>query len=153
MNMVNKILFSVGLVGVLSLGGVITLSSANPVSAQTTKQEVCEAIGSGKDCTGNKGGNLSGVISTIVNVLSIIVGILAVIMIIIAGAKYITSGGDTNKITSAKNALVYAIIGLVIVALSQFMVRFVLAKSSDMANPAPKPITQSTPKDLQKKPI
>jgi hypothetical protein len=49
-------------------------------------------------------------------------------MIIWGGLRYITSGGDSAKITSAKNTIIYALIGLVVVALAQFIVKFVLAK-------------------------
>jgi hypothetical protein len=52
-------------------------------------------------------------------------------MIIIGGLKYITSSGDSNNITSAKNTILYAIIGLVVVALAQFIVKFVLGKATN----------------------
>jgi hypothetical protein len=51
-------------------------------------------------------------------------------MVIYGGFKYITSGGDSGKVTSAKNTIVYAAIGLVVVALAQFIVKFVLGKAS-----------------------
>lgn len=68
------------------------------------------------------------IIRLIINIFSLIVGVIAVIMIIIGGLKYITSGGDSGNITGAKNTILYAIIGLVVVALSQIIVRFVLDK-------------------------
>lgn len=68
-------------------------------------------------------------LTEIINVFSVIVGIVAVIMIIVGGFRYITSGGSSDKVTSAKNTLLYAIIGLVIVALSQIVVKFVLNKT------------------------
>ena len=71
---------------------------------------------------------INNMITTVINLFSVIVGIIAVIMIIYAGLKYITSGGDSAKITSAKNTIVYAIIGLIVVALAQFIVKFVLNK-------------------------
>lgn len=75
---------------------------------------------------------LNQVITNIVNVFSLIVGIVAVVMMIIGGFRYITSGGDSGNVTGAKNTILYAIIGLVIVALAQFIVRFVLSKSTDL---------------------
>ena len=68
------------------------------------------------------------IVTLVVNIFSIVVGIVAVIMIVVGGFKYITSGGDSGNITSAKNTIVYAVIGLVIVALAQFIVKFVLNK-------------------------
>lgn len=71
--------------------------------------------------------DLNALATKIVNILSLIVGIVAVIMIIFGGFRYITSGGDSGNVSSAKNTLIYAIVGLVIVALAQFIVHFVLA--------------------------
>lgn len=64
-----------------------------------------------------------------INLFSIVIGLVGVIMIIIAGVKYITSSGDPNSINSAKNTLLYAIIGLVVAALAQVVVRFVLTRA------------------------
>lgn len=71
---------------------------------------------------------IQDIVTFIINIFSVIVGIVAVIMIIWGGFKYITSGGDSGNITSAKNTIIYAIIGLIIVALAQFLVKFVLDK-------------------------
>jgi cytochrome bd-type quinol oxidase subunit 2 len=71
---------------------------------------------------------INNLIHSIVNLLSAIVGIVAVIMIIVGGLRYITSGGNDTSVTSAKNTILYAIIGLIIVALAQLLVRFTLNK-------------------------
>lgn len=73
---------------------------------------------------------LNDLIATLINIFSIIIGIIAVIMILIGGLKFITSSGDSNKITSAKQTIIYAVIGLIIVALAQFFVRFILSKAT-----------------------
>ncbi len=90
------------------------------------------STGSGTGCTPSTAGTgtakIQTIVTTIVNIFSIVVGIIAVIMIVVGGFKYITSGGDSGNITSAKNTIVYAVIGLVIVALAQFIVKFVLDK-------------------------
>jgi hypothetical protein len=79
----------------------------------------------------NTGGSDTGIatfLSWAVNIFSAIVGIIAVVMIIVGGLKYITSGGDSSKVGSAKNTLLYAIIGLIIVVMAQVIVHFVLAE-------------------------
>jgi len=73
---------------------------------------------------------VEGIIETVINILSLIVGVVAVIMIIVGGLKYITSGGDSGNVSGAKNTILYAIIGLVVVALAQVIVRFVLEKAT-----------------------
>jgi len=71
---------------------------------------------------------VNSTITWVINLFSIIVGVAAVIMIIIGGLRYVISGGDSGNVSSAKNTILYAIIGLVIVALAQFVVKFVLTK-------------------------
>jgi hypothetical protein len=83
-------------------------------------------------CTNDPGAGtkVTQIIQLVINIFSLIVGVVSVIMIIIGGLKYITSGGDSGNITGAKNTILYAIIGLVVVALAQVVVKFVLAKAT-----------------------
>ena len=71
---------------------------------------------------------VNSIITLVINVFSFVVGLVSVIMIIVGGLMYVTSAGDSGKVTNAKNTILYAIIGLVVVALSQFIVKFVLSK-------------------------
>jgi hypothetical protein len=92
------------------------------------------AGGSSFTCSGTTGvgiNNLASIGHTVVNYFSILIGVVAVIMIIVGGFRYITSGGDSGKVGSAKNTLIYAIIGLVIVALAQIIVHFVLSTTNN----------------------
>ena len=92
--------------------------------ASTAKDQVLVGTDTaGSDCSGN---DVLDFIRAIVDIVSIVVGVAAVIMIIVSGFKYITSSGDANRIGSAKNTLVYALIGVAIAALAQFLVHFVL---------------------------
>jgi hypothetical protein len=110
----------------------LALSVASPlalqrVAAQTPTDEVCAGIAtaSGSGCNGSNT-SLNKVVAAGVNILSVAIGITAVVMIMVSGFKYITAGGDAGSIGSAKNTLIYAIVGLVIVALAQAIVHFVL---------------------------
>jgi len=62
----------------------------------------------------------------IVNVILFLVGAVAVIMLVIGGFKYVVSGGDSNAIESAKNTILYAIIGIVVAFLAFAAVNFVI---------------------------
>lgn len=75
-------------------------------------------------------GSVDRILTTVINIFSLVVGVVSVIMIIIGGLKYITSGGDSGNVSGAKNTILYAIIGLVIVALAQVIVHFVLTRVS-----------------------
>lgn len=74
-------------------------------------------------------GQLNTLIKTVINVISVIVGAIAVVMIIVGGFRYVTSGGKEDSVRGAKSTIMYALIGLVIVALAQVVVRFVLDKT------------------------
>ncbi len=73
--------------------------------------------------------NVNNLIKTVINIFSVIVGVVAVIMIVYGGFKYITSGGDSGKISAAQQTIIYAIVGLIIVSLAQIIVRFVLSRA------------------------
>lgn len=86
------------------------------------------------DCRSNSqvcdgGGNqIWDALKGIINLLITIAGIISVIMIIVGGIKYTTSGGDAKSITSGKDTLVYAVIGLVIAIMAFAIVNFVIGK-------------------------
>lgn len=122
----KKALIAIGVQLVVSL--VLIFAPISSVSAACSgtgaKGQVLSGVGeTGGDCNGS---GFTSVLSTVVSIISYIAGALAVIMIIVAGLKYITSGGDSNKIGSAKSTLVYAIVGLVIAALAELIVHFVI---------------------------
>lgn len=71
------------------------------------------------------GDDLPGIASKVVNVMLFIVGILAVIMIIFSGIRYITAHGDKGQIESAKNTLIYSIVGLVVAIIAYAIVSWV----------------------------
>lgn len=118
------------------------LAPAIAIAANDTAGAACKGVNfNANDLTGNdqggfeqcgsaeaSGDGVTKLIKLVVNIFSLIVGVVAVIMIIIGGLKYITSGGDSGNITGAKNTILYAVIGLVVVALAQFIVRFVLTR-------------------------
>lgn len=55
-------------------------------------------------------------------------GVVAVIIIIIAGIFYATSDGDASKVKRAKDAIVYALAGLVIVLMAFLMTQFIIGR-------------------------
>ena len=111
--------------------GVFALSPQGAAALSANQQAICDSIGSGTDCGNNTNGgsDVNSVVKLAINLFSGVVGVVAVIMIMVAGFKYITAAGDSAKVTSAKNTLVYALIGLVVVALAQAIVKFVLTKT------------------------
>jgi len=78
----------------------------------------------------NAENRIRDIIRNIITILGAIVGIVAVIMVIVGGFRYVTSGGDASRVASAKNTLLYALIGVIIAALAGVIVQFVLKKTT-----------------------
>lgn len=132
----------------LAVSTVVMVTGATRVFALTEAQKaVCEGAGitaSSNDCSGDTNTpQVDNVISTAVNILSSIVGIVGVVMVFIGGFKYITSRGDSNAVSSAKSTITYAIIGLIIAALAQVLVHFVLFQVTNDATHSTPPGTTS----------
>lgn len=98
--------------------------------ADSAKSQVCQGVSSnitGSDCNGATAqASLEKIMATVLDILSWVAGIAAVIMVVIAGLKYITSGGDSSSISTAKTSLIYAIVGVIVVAIAQTIVRFAI---------------------------
>ena len=77
---------------------------------------------------------VNGVFTRITNTVLYAVGIISVIMLIYGGLRYVISGGDSKKVTDAKNTIMYAIIGLIISILAYAIVNFVINAVGGEAN-------------------
>jgi hypothetical protein len=96
---------------------------------------IAEGSANTSNCAAEGGGSgLESILKKVIQIFSIIVGFVAVVMIIVGGIRYITSGGDSGNISGAKNTIIYAIIGLIIVALAQVLVHFVLNNINAASN-------------------
>jgi hypothetical protein len=131
-------------IAVLLLAPVFLPQKAYADCNGDSKCQICEGAGL-NGCTPGSGPTVNSIIATTVNVLTFVVGIAAVIMIIIAGLRYITANGDASSIQGAKNTLLYAIIGLVVVVFAQTLVRFAIDKSTGVKSPSPSSNSQQQP--------
>ena len=132
----NKLRLSlVALIAVFSLaGGIISLTQASAtVGIGDIKKDTCSKTG-GTVVEGPHGGFKScenvkrGVVQTVQNVINImlfIIGIIAVIVIVIAGIMYATSGGNAEQTKKAKDAILYAVIGIIVAVMAYAIVGFV----------------------------
>lgn len=75
---------------------------------------------------GNAGSTVTRELGTYINIFLGIIGIIAVAFLIIGGFRYITSAGDSEVAESAKNTILNAVIGLVIVILSYIIVTVIV---------------------------
>jgi len=100
--------------------------AAAPVHAVDVLQEGCSSGGGGTVCSAT-GDDLNTLSSNIVQILLYIIGIIAVIMIIIGAIKYVTANGDQSQLTSAKNTILYSIVGLILAIAAGSIIGFVLS--------------------------
>ena len=119
-----------GLVAMTLFAGVTTATmalSAPVASAASPKQEVQDGIDAiGGNESGRGAASFTNLLESIINILLFIIGAIAVIMIIIGGIKYTTSNGDQAQVTSAKNTIMYSVVGLVVAIMAYSIVNFVV---------------------------
>lgn len=111
---------------VFGLGGVAALS---PVMAEPAYADSTTAGGqyiSQVQPAGASSSDLMTTVKNIINVILGIVGIVAVVMMIVGGISFITSQGDSGKVTKARNTILYGVVGLVVALLAFAIVNFVL---------------------------
>lgn len=112
-------------VGVPALAGAACPTGSDGGNA---KKQILIGVGETDDkCDGS---DVTNFIGSIVEIVSVVTGVAAIIMLLIAGFKYITSGGDSGKISSAKNTLIYAMVGIAVAVLAQVIVNFVIGVSN-----------------------
>jgi len=110
--------------------GGMALLPAGSASAYT----VCDKVTGGQQSSAcSTGGDdpvagQNGVLNKVISILSIVGGIIAVIMISIGAIRFITSGGDPSAVSSAKNTIIYAAIGLVVIVLSRVIIGVIIGK-------------------------
>ncbi|MBR3322181.1 hypothetical protein IKG05_00870 [Candidatus Saccharibacteria bacterium] len=67
----------------------------------------------------------SSMAQSAINWIIAISGVVCVIFVVGGGIQYTTSAGDPNKLQKAKNMILYALIGLAIVALAEIITVFI----------------------------
>ena len=113
------------------IGAALTLLAGRAMAAEADLNNTANPAGAGAqaakgNCTPTELIGSNGVFTRITNTVLYAVGIISVIMLIYGGLRYVVSGGDSKKVTDAKNTIIYAIIGLIVAILSYAIVNFVI---------------------------
>ncbi len=77
---------------------------------------------------GNTKTDFNTIVQRVVYILLFVIGVASVIMIIVGGIRYTIANGDQAAIKSAKNTVLYAVVGLVIALLAFAIVNFVVSR-------------------------
>ena len=126
-----------------AIGSVGIVNATNPIPKKgpaNPQDAVCagtdKAITDGCSDTDVTMDNVWIWVGTVTTWLLMAVGAISVIFIIIGGVKYATSGGDADKVKSAKNTLLYAIVGLAVALLAGLIVQLVTGAAIDATTSA-----------------
>lgn len=68
----------------------------------------------------------NGLLTRITRLISIVSGIAGVILIVLGAFRYTMAGDDLGKVNQARDTILYALVGMIIAAISQGIVIFVL---------------------------
>jgi hypothetical protein len=79
-----------------------------------------------RQVSGNPLFGSSGIITKAAQILVLITGVISVFIMTIAGLRFVTSGGDPGKVESARSAILYSVIGVVVTISAQAIVSLVL---------------------------
>ena len=75
---------------------------------------------------GTSQANLIDAVRFILNGLLILAALAAMVFLILGGVRYIFSQGDEDQAAQAKNTILYAIIGLIVIGLAAAIVNFIV---------------------------
>ncbi len=95
----------------------------DPATGTTAESSVCQAQNAGDPITGT-----NGVLAKAARLISYLAGATAIILLIVGGFMYVTSDGEASKLSTAKNTVIYAVVGLVVVVFAQSIIIFVINK-------------------------
>lgn len=101
-----------------------TFASGYQVQAYNAFDSACQKGGASSVCSA-KGDNAQSLVQKVVNALLWFVSAASVIAIVVGGIRYVTSNGDEGRIKTAKNTILYAVIGLAVAILGQAIVLLV----------------------------
>ena len=125
---------------VMGLFGVFTLVPAQVSALNCNPGDPNTSIADGAACAKSRSqpttlfeGNTS-VFNRITSILLFVVGAIAVIMLIIGGIRYVVSGGQKEKVTNAKNTILYALVGLLIAIFANAIIQFILGAALGTGN-------------------
>lgn len=122
------------MLAIISAAGLVIASTPALVGAQdraiedicanepTKSSPVCQDLNNGGDPVSGD----DSLFIRVFNALSFVAGVIAVIIIVVGGIQMMTSDGDSQKFANARNLLIYAFVGILIVFFAQAIVRVII---------------------------
>ncbi len=116
-------LFTIGMFLVVGMAGMQSTTANAALSDQIYK-----ACGTAKDSAvcKSKNDDAPSLVKIVVNLLLYALGIISVIAIIIGGIRYATAGGTSAGINTARETIIYGVVGVVVGLMAWSIVNFVI---------------------------
>lgn len=115
----------------LLVGAFLLVSSfvaVTPVAAEDVFERACTTNANSAVCQSRTEGvtreDAGQRVQVVINTILMVLGIVAVIVIIISGFRYVISNGDESGVKQGKDAILYAVIGLIVAMLAFVIVNF-----------------------------
>lgn len=108
----------------LVIGMGTVLAPAPGASAIEIINQGCKGNNDSTVCK-SKDDNVADMMEIVINTLFLVLGMIAVLMIVIGGIRYASSGGDAGAVKSAKDTILYSVVGLVVAVMAYTIVNFV----------------------------
>lgn len=67
-------------------------------------------------------------VQALLGTVYLVAGIVAVVAIVLGSIRFITANGDPGQVSSAKNVITYAVVGLVVVLMAAAITQFVITR-------------------------
>lgn len=117
----------------LLIGGVLVSHIAlATTSAETGITNACNIKGADNNpyCVTQKQDNsndpLPQTVKKVTTVVATIGGVIAVSFVIYGGFRYVVSSGEPQKVASARNTIIYALVGVLVIVMAQVIIIFVI---------------------------
>lgn len=101
------------------------------MAATDALEESCKVSPDAPICKTKGGAPLFGTNSfwtNLINTMIYVIGAISALMIVIGGLRYTISGGDAGQTKSAKDTIIYAIVGVIIAIMSYAILNFVVVR-------------------------
>jgi heme A synthase len=134
--MIKRILFSVLFFSCCLLASPLSAQAKDILGSSAECNTASAGTGSSAICTDNTNtlnankhdDPVADKLRDITKIVAFVSGAAAIILILVGSIQYVTSAGDSNKITGARDTIIYALIGLIVIVLAVSIIEFVLNK-------------------------
>ncbi len=129
-----KVLAFGALLATLTLAALPSHAAAwEPFGNNSTTGDYCSSAPSSAVCKDRNQANdpvsgSHGLIMKVVDIIAFVGGAVAVVILILAGMRFVTSAGNSDDVAGARRSIIYASVGLIVIALSRTIVAFIIGK-------------------------